>query len=413
MSELKGTLVVGQSGGPTAVINHSLLGVIQEAMKHEEIENIYGLVHGIEGALHEDMIDLKREKPSTLQGLLHTPSSALGSCRHDLMSQDLERVVKVFKTHNVRYFIYIGGGDSMDTAHKIEELAQDEEHEMRVMGVPKTVDNDLAITDHCPGYGSAARFIAMATMDTGKDLDAMSTFDDVTILEAMGRNSGWLTAASVLRKRSAEDAPHLVYVPERPFDEEQFLKDVKGMHDELDRVFVVVCEGVRDEKGEFVGTAAAPTRTDAFGHKLTALTSGVGSYLSELVAERLGLQARFLRPGLIGRALMGCVSDIDQQEAYLVGKMAVIHAVRGKSGYMVTLVRESAPVYRCMAGLARLEEVAAVEKKLPDEYINERGDSITDGFREYALPLIGDPLPEHVRLEGFAVPKLVAEPYQG
>jgi 6-phosphofructokinase 1 len=413
MGKLRGTLLVGQSGGPTAVINRSLLGVIQEAVEHREIENIYGLVHGIEGALHENMIDLKRERPSTLQGLLHTPSSALGSCRHRLVPHDLERVMKVFRAHDVRYFIYIGGNDSMDTCHKIGKLAAEEGHEMRVMGVPKTVDNDLAITDHCPGYGSAARFIAMATRDAGKDLDAMSTFDDVTILEAMGRNSGWLTAASVLGKRSAEDAPHLVYVPERPFDEERFLEDVKAIHSELGRVFVVVCEGVRDERGEFVGTAVAPLQVDAFGHRLTALTSGVGSYLSGLAAERLGLQARFLRPGLIGRALTGCVSSTDQQEAYLVGKMAVMHAVRGESGYMVTLVREPGPGYRCTTGLARLEEVAAAEKKLPDEYINEEGNFVTEGFREYALPLIGDPLPEHVRLEGFAVPKLVGEPYRG
>jgi len=400
---LKGTLVVGQSGGPTSVINCSLVAVIREAARYEEIENIYGLEHGIEGALQDNLIDLKKESPETIQGLLDTPASALGSCRRKLTLRDYERIMEVFGAHDVRYFIYIGGNDSMDTAHRIGQLATEDGYDLVVMGVPKTIDNDLALTDHSPGYGSAARFIAMATVDTGRDLEAMSTFDDVTILEAMGRNSGWLTAASVLGKREADDAPHLVYVPERAFSEEEFLEDVRAIHEELGRVFVVVCEGIHDEQGEFVGTAGTSIRVDAFGHRLTALSSGVASYLSKLVSERLRLQARFLRPGLIGRGFMGCVSQTDQEEAYLVGRMAVLHALRGESGQMVTLVREPGSGYRCKTGLASLEKVANAEKLLPDQYINERGNFITEGFWRYALPLLGDPLPKYARLEGFSV----------
>jgi len=373
--------------------------VVEEALKHREIKGVYGLVHGIEGALGEDLVDLTRASAAVLQGLRETPGSALGSCRHKLSEEDYARIVEVFRAHDVRYFVYIGGNDSMDTCHRIASLAEAENYEIRVMGAPKTIDNDLVRTDHCPGYGSAARFIALATMDAGRDLEAMCTFDKVTILETMGRNAGWLTAAAVLGKREPRDPPHLVYVPERPLDEQVFLKRVQEICEDLGYAFVVVCEGVRDPSGTFVVEAGAPMRTDAFGHRLVTLTSGTAHYLAGRVREELGLQARHVKPDTVQRSSSACASGTDREEAYRCGAAAVAHAVKGDVGAMVTLVREPGAKYRCSTGLAPLEEVANAQKKLPDAFINPEGDFVTDAFRAYALPLIGDPLPEYVRLD--------------
>jgi 6-phosphofructokinase 1 len=412
---LHGTLVVGQSGGPTPVINASLAGVIGEAQQHDCFTGIYGLVHGIEGALKEELLDLGNETPENLDLLSRTPASALGSCRHKLSAADYERILEAFRIHNVRHFVYIGGNDSMDTCHRIWSLATEEGYEIQVMGVPKTIDNDLAYTDHCPGYGSAARFLALATRDTGRDLEAMVTFDDVTILEAMGRNAGWLTAASVLGKVQMigaalydcpeDEAPHLVYVPEIAFDEARFLDDVARVHRRLGRVFVVVSEGIRDAEGQFIGESAQRGGgSDAFGHVVHSLTTGVAAYLTDLVHERLGLQARFLRPGLIGRALSACVAEIDREEARAVGQQAVAHLAAGESGHMVNLERLCDDPYHWTTGLAPLAEVANAEHLLPREYINEMGNMVAEAFWRYALPLMDGPLPPLARLQGSRVP---------
>jgi 6-phosphofructokinase 1 len=398
---LHGVLVVGQSGGPTPVINASLAGVIGEAQRHECFTGIYGLVHGIEGALKEELLNLGAETPENLDLLSRTPASALGSCRHKLSTADYARILAVFRAHNVRHFVYIGGNDSMDTCHRIWTLAADEGYDMQVMGVPKTIDNDLAHTDHCPGYGSAARFLALATRDTGRDLEAMATFDDVTILEAMGRNAGWLTVASVLGKTNEDEAPHLVYVPEVAFEEARFLDDVVRVHGRLGRVFVVVSEGIRDAEGQFVGQSAQRgDGSDAFGHVVHALTTGVAAYLTDLVREQLGLQARFLRPGLIGRALSACAGETDRLEALAAGREAVAHLVVGETGHMVTLERLSDEPYRWETGLAPLADVANAEHLLPRAYLNEAGTMVTGAFWRYALPLIDGPLPPLARLHG-------------
>jgi 6-phosphofructokinase len=397
---LDGALVVGQSGGPTPVINASLAGVIGEAQRHGCFRGIYGLVHGIEGALKDQLLDLGGEMPETLDLLSRTPASALGSCRHKLSDDDYARILEVFRAHDVRHFVYIGGNDSMDTCHRIWALADAEGYEMQVMGVPKTIDNDLAYTDHSPGYGSAARFLTLATRDTGRDLESMATFDDVTILEAMGRNAGWLAAASVLGKMDEDEAPHLVYVPEVAFDEARFLDDVARIHGRLGRVFVVVSEGIRDAGGQFVGQRTQRGGSDAFGHVVHALSTGVAAYLTDLVRERLGLQARFLRPGLIGRALSACTAEIDREEALAVGWQAVAHLAAGQSGYMVTLERLSDDPYRWETGLAPLADVANVEHLLPRVYVNEAGNMITEAFWRYALPLIDGSLPPLARLGG-------------
>jgi 6-phosphofructokinase len=401
---LRGVLLVGQSGGPTPVINASLAGVIREAQKHDCFTGLYGLVHGIEGALKEELLDLTGETAQSLDLLSRTPASALGSCRHRLSDDDYGRILNLFGAHNVRHFVYIGGNDSMDTCHRILELAEVTGYELQVMGVPKTIDNDLVRTDHCPGYGSAARFLALATRDTGRDLEAMATFDDVTILEAMGRNAGWLTAASVLGKGTEEEAPHLVYVPEVAFDEGHFLDEVTRIQGRLGRVFVVVSEGIRDAGGHFIGQhTLTGGGNDAFGHVVHALTTGVAAYLCDLVRERLGLQARFLRPGLIGRALSSCAAETDRQEALEVGQQAVAHLATGHSGSMVALVRVSDDPYHCNTGLAPLADVANAEKLLPPEFVNDAGNMVTGAFWTYALPLIDGPLPSLARLQGTRV----------
>jgi 6-phosphofructokinase 1 len=403
-----GILLVGQSGGPTPVINASLAGVVGEAQRHDCFTGIYGLVHGIQGALKEELLDLGSQGETDLELLARTPASALGSCRHKLSDDDYDRILEVFGAHNVRHFVYIGGNDSMDTCYRISELAAIAGYEMQVMGVPKTIDNDLAFTDHCPGYGSAARFLAMATRDTGRDLEAMATFDDVVILEAMGRNAGWLAAASVLGRETEDEAPHLVYVPEVPFDEERFLDDVARVHGRLGRAFVVVSEGVRDADGRFITDhQLGGTASDAFGHAVHALTTGVAAYLVDLVSKKLGLQARFLRPGLIGRALNCCVAEIDRVEAQRVGRQAVVHLAAGQSGYMVSLERLSDDPYHCETGAIHLRRVANAEKLLPREFVNEAGNMIAEGFWTYALPLIDGPLPPLARLKGCRVPHKV------
>ena len=402
---LEGTLVVGQSGGPTAVINASLAGIILEAQQHVAITGIYGLVHGIEGALKEELIDLSQESPETIERLKVTPASALGSCRHKITDDEYERILEVFRAHNVRHFVYIGGNDSMDTCHRISELAASSDYEMQVMGVPKTMDNDLAMTDHCPGYGSAARFLALVTRDTGRDLEAMATFDDVTILEALGRNAGWLTASAMLGKQDQDEAPHLVYVPEVPFDKSEFLDDVAAIHQRLGRVFVVVSEGIRDVNGEFIGQSKMGKESDAFGHVVHSLSVGVAAYLTDLVAQKLDVQARFLRPSLIGRALSTCVSETDRQEALEVGRQAVAHLAEGQSGFMVTLERRSNAPYRCETGLAELSAVANAEQLVPRHFVNEAGNMPNENFVEYAMPLIGGPLPPLARLKGDRVPQ--------
>jgi 6-phosphofructokinase len=401
---LKGKLLIGQSGGPTPVINASLAGVILAAQTHPEISYIYGMVHGIEGMLKDELIDLNRESQSTIENLVYTPASALGSCRHKIKDAEYERILEVCQVHDVRHFVYVGGNDSMDTCQRISDLASSSGYEMQVIGVPKTIDNDLAVTDHCPGYGSAARFIALATRDTGLDMEAMATFEDVTILEAMGRNAGWLAAASALAKSSEEEAPHLVYVPELVFDEQAFLDAVARVHARLNRVFVVVCEGARYADGDFVGSHQMKETKDAFGHTLNTFTVGVAAYLAELVRENLNLRARFLRPVLIGRAFSACVSEVDRQEAYQVGQEAVRQLADDQSGLMITLNRISTTPYLCEPGSTALACVANAEKLMPREFIDASGNLPNEKFKEYALPLIGEAWQPIVRLQKHPVP---------
>jgi 6-phosphofructokinase len=391
----KGSLLIGQSGGATAVINASLAGAVQEALRSDQLDGIYGALHGIEGVLERQIIDLRRENHETWSQVLATPSAALGSCRYKLKPEDPARALDMLRALDVRYFLYIGGNDSADTAHRIALAAREADYDLRVIGIPKTIDNDLPITDHCPGYGSAARFIALATIDSALCTEAIPRHYPVKIIEVMGRDAGWLAAASALGKEQPEDAPHLIYVPERPFSRERFLAAVREVYQAIGYVVVVVAETIRDEQGQPLGAAGAQG-ADAFAHPLL---SGTAQTLVELVKRELGLRARFDKPGDLQRMSSVAVSGVDRSEAYLVGRVAVSYALRGASDQMVTLIRQPGPRYACETGLAGLEAIANAQRLLPDNFLDASGTGVTQAFYDYALPLIGEPLPQHVRLK--------------
>lgn len=283
----------------------------------------------------------------------------------------------------------------MDTAHKTAKLAAERKYDLKVMGVPKTVDNDLPVTDHCPGYGSVARFNAVATRDSSLDTDAIYTSDTIKIIETMGRDTGWITASTALAKETEDSGPHLIYLPERPFIQDSFLKDVKEVYDRLGRVVLSVCEGLKNEKGEFVKASTKGIDTDKFGH---AQLGGVGDYLVNLISEKLKIKARYDKPGTIQRVSMQCASQVDLNEAYSVGKAALSKAIEGESDKMVTLVRKRNNPYSSDTGLVDLEKIALKTRKVPDEFINKNSNFVTKEFVDYVTPLIGGPLPEYARL---------------
>ena len=394
-------LLVAQSGGPTAVINSSLVGVIEEAKAHAEIGTVIGAERGIEGVLGEALLDLSRESPETLQALRQTPSAALGTSRHKLKGDDLERIVEVFRTYDVGYFCYIGGNDSMDTANRVGALAAERGYSLRVMGIPKTVDNDLVETDHCPGYGSAARFVAATLRDAGLDTEAGAASTPVKIIEIMGRHAGWLTAASALaREGRADAAPHLIYVPERPVTVEAILADVERVVRRLGMAVVAVSEGVHDAEGQFL--AATSAAVDAFGHQQLG---GVSAYLASQVTRATGLKARFEKPDTMQRASTCLISSVDAEEAYEAGAAAVRAMLAGHSAEMVTLVREPGAEYHARTGLAPLAQVANRERHLPEAYMAGPEEGVSEAFLAYARPLIGPPLPAHGRLARYPMPK--------
>lgn len=392
-------LLVGQSGGPTAAMNSSLLGVIEAALARSEVSGVLGAIDGVEGLLEGKVIDLGQETRATLRGLRHTPAAALGSCRYKLRPDDPDRVLARLRQLNVGYFAYIGGNDSADTAHTLASRAAETGQDLRVIAVPKTIDNDLPITDHCPGYGSIARFVAMALQDVGRDTEAMHRLDPVKIVEVMGRNAGWVAAASALGKRDDLDPPHLIYPPERRLDPEQFIGEVEAVHRRLGHVVVVVAETVRGTDGELVGAAERDVR-DSFGHRRLVEPA---RKLAALVEDRLGLRARYDRPGTIQRMSSPCQSDVDLNEAYEAGQRAVEALLAGNTDQMVTLLRAPGPRYRCDYGLAPLATIANVEKPLPPEFFPGDDAMPTPSFRAYAEPLLGGPLPEHARLRRFFV----------
>jgi len=393
----KPSLAVGQSGGPTVVINSSLCGVIQEALAHDQIGGIYGMFRSIEGLLRDEFIDLREQPSGVIEGLRQTPSAALGTARHKVVPDEYQRILDVLRSRDIRYVLYIGGNDSADTSLRLHQLSLDAGYELHVIAVPKTVDNDLSGTDHCPGYGSAARFVATAVRDTGRDTEAMGPASPVKIIEIMGRNAGWLTAASALAREIEEDAPHLVYVPEHPVPVEQLLRDVEECYRQRERVVIALSEGAQEAPGSTLGEAYAPQEVDAFGHQMKG---GVSDFVATLLRKELGLKVRLDKPNYLQRSFMLCASSVDLQEAYDVGRFAVKQALAGRQQGMVTLERQSWPGYRCTVGLVDLKIVANKEHKLPAEYMNELGNFPTPAFLDYSRPLVGLPWPPipYVRL---------------
>ncbi len=387
MSEqLEGNCIVAQSGGPTSVINASLSGVVAEALNHECIEEIYGGLNGVLGILNEQIIDLAAESQQTIRGLRYTPGAALGTCRYKLKKQaDFDRVLEVFEAHNIRYFFYAGGNDSQDTADKISKLAQERGYELRVIGIPKTIDNDLVTTDHTPGYGSVIKYIATTVKEIAADNAGMGQHDLVQIIEVMGRSAGWIAAGAALAKRRDEPnaAPHLIYLPEVAFSPEKFIADVQHVLQKEKYCVVVVGEGLVDADGNFISTDSAGA--DAFGH---SQLGGAGEFLRGLVEEGLQVKARSVKLGMAQRAAVHCSSQADNDEAYLAGQAAVRAAVNGETDKMVTLLRTEGDGYACETGLAPLAEIANGVKKLPESWINEDGVSMNYNFYKYALPLI-------------------------
>lgn len=397
--------IVAQSGGPTAVINSSACGVVQEAMQSGKIGRVLGATNGILGVLKEDLFDISAEKAEDIEALKRAPAAAIGSCRYKLKSieeskTDFQRVVDVFIAHDIRYFFYIGGNDSMDTADKVNKLAADAGYELICMGIPKTIDNDLALTDHCPGYPSVAKYVATCAAEAGKDTEALYTTDTCTILEVMGRNAGWIAAAAGLAATTPEDAPHLVYVPEAAFSFDQLIRDVEELLKRLGRVFIVAGEGLKDEDGNYVTADSGAFGEDSFGH---AQLGGVGEMLKAVIEKEVKIKARFNKLGTNQRAAMHFASLTDVNEAYMCGQMAVKHALEGVNGKMVALVREPGAEYKCTTGLVELKDVANGEKKVPAEYINDAGNHITDAMRDYVRPLVQGEAPITIGEDGLPV----------
>jgi 6-phosphofructokinase 1 len=396
---LRGTAIIAHGGAPTHVINSTLAGVFDQCRESGLGGALYGARNGIRGVADEDLVDLSRQSPERMAEIGRTPGSALGSSRGHLSDDDHERVLAVFRAHDVRYFFYNGGNGSMHTALGLAEHARAANYELLVIGLPKTIDNDLAETDHCPGYGSAARFIACALRDIG--IDNRSLPSPVEVVEVMGRDAGWLVAASALGRAEPDDAPHLIYCPETRLPREQLLADVERVYRRLGRVVVAVCEGQRDENGEpFGADLAAP---HSFGYRMTG---NLGHAVAEFLHQHLKLRTRSAKPRVLGRSSAAFLSESDHAEAYLCGRAAVRAAAEGETGKMVTLLREPGADYRCATGLAPLEKVAAVSRLFPAEWIHPDGNDILPAFLEYAAPLAG-PIEPHPRLDPLLVGRKV------
>ncbi len=391
MSKLIGNAIFGQSGGPTAVINASAAGVFTEALKQTgHIEKVYGAANGIVGMLNEVFYDMGQEDPEELALLKTTPSSALGSCRYKLAKAeeddtDYKRLLEVFKKYNIRYFFYNGGNDSMDTCNKISKYMQKASYECRVMGVPKTIDNDLYGTDHCPGFASAAKYIATTTMEVYLDARVYD-IGMITVIEIMGRHAGWLTASSVLAAYKGH-GPDLIYLPEVDFDLDQMLSDVKRIYDKEKKVIVAVSEGVQTKDGKFIPelVSEGEVAVDAFGHKQLG---GTATVLANYLKDKIGCKVRGIELSLMQRCAAHLASKADVEESYLAGQTAVRCAVDGMTDYMVGFQRPETGAYNCEIKLIPLDTVANTEKKVPREWINKEGNFVNAKFIEYALPLI-------------------------
>ncbi len=383
--ELSGNLLVAQHGSLNAALNASLAGVVTEALNHGEIEDIYGALRGVQGLLQEEIIDLAEESQQTIRGLRHTPGAALGTTRYQLTrDQDIERIVQVCEAHNIRFFLNIGDREAMQVSARVHELATAKGYALRVIGIPKSFSNTLAVTDHCPGYGSAAKFVATVVRELTIEHESASNHDFVSILEVGGRNSGWIAAAGALakRKNQLDDAPHLIVLPEVPFVPERFVEAVQATLKRQRFCLVVVGEGIVDANGNYVGATASK---DAAGQPTFG---NAGEHLRSLVEQQIGVRARACKLGLLQRVAAHCGSQTDNDEAYVCGQAAVRAAVANESGKMVILVRGDSEHYTCETGLANIADVVAAPKPFPPTWINEDGLSLNFQYTKYALPLI-------------------------
>ncbi|MBN2851379.1 MAG: 6-phosphofructokinase [Clostridia bacterium] len=386
MTLLHGNMLIAHGGGPTPVINSSLQGAIEEAKIHKEINHIYGARFGVEGILAEDLMLLDNYSDSTVALLSQTPASVLGSCRRKLNENDYPKILECFKKFNIRYFFYNGGNDSMDTCHKIDKMADASGYEMKVIGIPKTIDNDLEGTDHSPGFGSAAKYAAVSTVELAQDAAALPIH--VVVMELMGRNAGWITAASALYKDKMP-CEHLIYLPELLLDTEKFLNDVKKHFSMNKGLLITVSEGLKYTDGSPVGDSGI---RDGFGH---IVPGGTAQALASLIMRETSLKSRAEKPGLLGRVSISNQSVIDKEEAYEAGAFAVRSSVMGKSGYMVAIEAIRVPEYSSKMTLVPLSEVANKEKKFPLSWINSSQNGVTDDFINYLKPLVGSMAPEY------------------
>lgn len=382
-------LIVGQSGGPTAVINGSLYGVVTEGLKSTgQIGKVYGMVHGIEGFLGGQYMDMDTDMTKDeLSALKTTPGAFLGSCRYklpeDLSDPVYPELFKKFEELNIGYFFYCGGNDSMDTVSKLSRYAASVNSDIRVMGVPKTIDNDLVLTDHTPGFGSAAKFVASSVREINRDSEAYDK-PNVMIIEIMGRHAGWLAASSVLARCEKDPNPLLIYLPEVPFSEEKFIKQLKVAIDEHKHVTVCVSEGLKDAEGNFISEDSVETAVDQFGHKIL---NGCGSYLQSLVKKELGVKVRSVEFNVSQRCSSNCLSATDLEEAVMAGSFAVQQALKGETGYMIAFNRKDGD-YGMECALVDVNDVCNKEKTVPLEWITNDGSNLSQEFIDYAAPLV-------------------------
>lgn len=378
-------MLIVHGGGPTAVINSSLYGAVKEAKKHEEIGTVYGALGGTAGIFKEKFIDFSKVTQHELELLKQTPASAIGTSRTPLAADDYEKIITILLKHNIKYVLFNGGNGSMDTCGKLYSAAR--EHGIYVVGIPKTVDNDIAITDHCPGFGSAARYIAQTVAEITQDVKSMPIH--VCIIEAMGRNAGWITGASALAKKDEVSGPHLIYLPEIAFDEEKFLEEVKSLYDKYGYAVVVASEGLKKEDG-------TPIVEPIFQSGRSTYFGDVGAHLAEVVIKKLGIKARSEKPGLAGRSSIANQSGVDREEAIITGEKACIAAISGKTGIMIGFKRISSNPYKIETVEIPIDEVMLHEKPMPKEFITGDSRGVTDEFIEWCKPLIGGELTEFV-----------------
>lgn len=380
-------VLVVHGGGPTPVINASLYGVLRQAEEYKDIDHVYGAIGGSQGILKERFLDLAGFSREKQELLLATPGTAIGSSRYALEQEDYEAMADIFRKYDIRYVLMNGGNGTMDTCGKVHRACA--EAGVRVVGIPKTIDNDIAVTDHSPGFPSAARYIAQTVAEVGVDVKSLPIH--VSIVEAMGRNAGWITAASVLARKKPGDAPHLIYLPERPFYEEEFLEDVKRLYKEKGGVVVVASEGLKGPDGE-------PIVPPIFRSGRSVYYGDVSAYLAELVIKRLGIKARSEKPGLCGRASMALQSPVDREEAILAGREALKAAVSGESGVMVGFAREETAdgSYKVKVRMIPVEEVMLHERVMPVEYQNSRGNDVTEAYAKWCGPLLGAEISDYI-----------------